>query len=172
MAGDHLDRFLKNRRGGRASETAGPTPGDGDVDGEATYRLENDPDIDAAVETPETVETRSGVSGDGLVETDHGCLVTISGGLATMLDLRFRDGRRQAFPYSYLSQASFDPAAGITLAFPSATATVTGRDLLAIYQAVTNQTAIAIVESPSGFDEGGEGSTFVEAINVGAAATP
>jgi|GEM_PF-5532933 len=163
MAGDHLDRFLSSRRGGRAAEAKQPISGDG----EAAYRLEDDPE---AMATAETVETPSGVPGDGPVETDHGCLVTISGGLATMLDLRFRDGRRQAFPYSYLSQASYDPSAGITLRFASASVSVTGRALLPVYQAITNQTAIAIVESPSAFDEGGD-AAFVEGISITEAET-
>ena len=158
MREDPLNRYLHKRRGGTPSP---PTPGD--HDGEPpVYDLEDD----AEASTTTTDDRGDAVGASPFTEVDHGSLVTISGGMATMLDRRFRDGSRRAFPYSYLSHAAFDPQDGITLTYAAGTVTITGRNLAGIYQAVTNQTAIAVVEAPSGFDDGDEATAFVEAITV------
>ena len=158
MREDPLNRYLHKRRGGTPST---PTPGD--HGGEPpVYDLEDDADASAT-----TMDDRGDAVGAApFTEVNHGSLVTISGGMATMLDLRFRDGSRRAFPYSYLSQAAFDPNDGITLMYASGAVTITGRNLAGIYQAVTNQTAIAVVEAASGFDDGDEATAFVETIAV------
>lgn len=48
---------------------------------------------------------------------------------ATMLELRYKNGNIDAFPYAWLTRASFDPSEGITLRFGSETITLVGRNL-------------------------------------------
>lgn len=48
---------------------------------------------------------------------------------ATMLELRFKDGRVRALGYAWLVDAEFDPSAGITLHFSDKTVRITGRNL-------------------------------------------
>tara|TARA_Y100000815_G_scaffold231057_1_gene221071 strand:- start:1215 stop:1685 length:471 start_codon:yes stop_codon:yes gene_type:complete len=95
----------------------------------------------------------------------YGALVQLVGGLATMLDLRFRSGHRRALPYSYLSDVEFDPGGTLTLAFPSVSVAITGRALSPVYQAIITQTALAVVESRSAYDDGGD-EPYVDAIVV------
>ncbi len=48
---------------------------------------------------------------------------------ALMLELRYKDGNIDAFPYAWLGKASFDPSKGITLRFGAETVKITGRNL-------------------------------------------
>jgi hypothetical protein len=48
---------------------------------------------------------------------------------ALMLECRFRDGNREAFPYSLLERVSFDPSEGILLRFPGVLIKFGGRNL-------------------------------------------
>ncbi|VTS00429.1 Uncharacterized protein (Fragment) OS=Blastopirellula marina DSM 3645 GN=DSM3645_27907 PE=4 SV=1 [Gemmata massiliana] len=48
---------------------------------------------------------------------------------ALMLDLRFRNGNREALPYALLERVSFDPSEGLTLRFLGAVVTARGRNL-------------------------------------------
>mgnify|MGYP001793472384 CR=1 FL=1 len=93
----------------------------------------------------------------------RGNLVATDGPHAQMLDLRFRNGSRRAFPYSYLSEIRFDPSGDLVCVFPVSTVTISGRNLAAIYTAITNHTALAVIESPSGFDDGGD-EPYVQSI--------
>ena len=94
----------------------------------------------------------------------RGPLVTLPASNAAMLDVRFRDGRRQALPYSYLAKAEFAPSVGITCTFVSERVTITWRDLASVYAAISTHAALAICESDATFDEGG--GVFVEAITI------
>jgi hypothetical protein len=58
----------------------------------------------------------------------HG-LLRGSGDRALMLECRFRDGNREAFPYALLERVSFDPSEGLMLHFPGARVTFRGRNL-------------------------------------------
>ena len=53
---------------------------------------------------------------------------------ALMLELRKRDGKATAFPYTYLARVDFDPSDGIVLRFGGHTVTITGRNLNAMVQ--------------------------------------
>jgi hypothetical protein len=48
---------------------------------------------------------------------------------ALMLELRYKNGNIDAFPYAWLNRASFDPSEGITLRFGSETVTISGQHL-------------------------------------------
>lgn len=48
---------------------------------------------------------------------------------AIMLELRHKDGRLTAFPYSYLTKVEFDPSEGLTLHFGDNTVKLVGRNL-------------------------------------------
>lgn len=94
----------------------------------------------------------------------RGPLVTLPASNAAMLDVRFRDGRRQALPYSYLAKVEFDPSVGITCTFVSERVIVKGRDLASVYAAISTHAALAVGESDATFDEG-EG-VFIESITI------
>lgn len=107
-------------------------------------------------------------SGDAAPATSlvaDGALVRLVGSVAAMLDFRFKGGKRLSLPYSYLSSVSYDPKSGITLTYPSHTMTVRGRNLGPAYNAIGSLTALALVESDTGVDEGGD-EPFIEAIAV------
>ena len=107
----------------------------------------------------------SGNGGDPHTPIESGCLISLPGSMAVMLDLRFKDGTRSAIPYGYITDLDFNPQTGIVLATAAKTVTITGRGLLPVYNSITTQTALAVSESPTGFDEGG-GDPFVETIAV------
>jgi hypothetical protein len=94
-----------------------------------------------------------------------GPLITVEGGFASMLDLRFRDGRREAVPYSYLSRVTYDPNGAIRLQLPECIVTVSGRRLLPVQKAIATHTALAVSESETRFDDDG-GTPYVEAIRI------
>lgn len=94
-----------------------------------------------------------------------GGLTALDGGTALMLDCRFRDGKRLAFPYSYLSRVDLDPSGAILCHYPMATLTLLGRSLTPVYAAIVNHTAIAITESESTFDQGGD-APFIERVEI------
>lgn len=97
--------------------------------------------------------------------TTTGGLITLDGATAVMLDCRFRDGKRLALPYSYLSRVDLDPSGAIACSYPMVNITLLGRSLMPIYAAIANHTAIAIVESEAAFDAGGD-APFIERIEV------
>ena len=85
--------------------------------------------------------------------------------MVAMLDLRLPGGRRKALPYSYLSSVEFDPSKGLVCEYASCRVTITGRNLEPVYAAIANHTALAVIQSASGFDKEEDGP-FVEAIRV------
>lgn len=102
---------------------------------------------------------------DPLVPVEHGCLVSLPGSVAAMLDLRFKDRRRRAIPYAYITGVEIEPGDQITLATNEKTVTLTGRNLESVYQAIITHTAAAVAEPRSGFDQGGQ-APFIERIEV------
>ena len=48
---------------------------------------------------------------------------------ACMFEIRYRDGKLEAFTYSWLDHAEFDPSEGITLHFSRKKVRLTGRNL-------------------------------------------
>lgn len=104
-----------------------------------------------------------GDSPQGPVES--GGLIALPGSVAMMLDLRFKDGRRRAIPYGYITGVTFEPDTGITVATNEHTVGITGRSLEPVYNAVITHTALAVIESKTGFDEDND-SPFVEAVHV------
>lgn len=94
----------------------------------------------------------------------RGPLITLPASNAAMLDVRFRDGRRQALPYSYLARVEFDPSVGITCTFVSERVVITGRALASIYSAISTHAALAVCESDATFDEGD--GVFVASIVI------
>lgn len=98
----------------------------------------------------------------------RGGLVTLPGSVAAMLDFRLKDGTRTALPYGYLSMLTLVPDAGLTLTFSDRVVSISGRNLAAVYTAITNQTALAVVESRTGYDEGAD-EPYVESIDIAGA---
>ena len=97
------------------------------------------------------------------VET--GGLISLPASMAAMLDLRFKDGKRRGIPYGYIMDLHFDPVAGISVITSERTVTITGRGLSAVYTAILTHTALAVVESRTGFDED-DAVPFIESIVV------
>lgn len=125
----------------------------------AKYATGNSGDKDRQHNTvPEPVPAAPG-------HRERGNLIVVEGTISSMLGFRLPGGKRKAFPYSYLSSVELDPQRGLVCSFPETAVTITGRNLAAIYTAITNQTALAVVQSPSGFDPGND-EPFVETILI------
>ncbi|WP_295795214.1 hypothetical protein [Mucilaginibacter sp.] len=61
---------------------------------------------------------------------------TERGGSPACLDLRLQDGGRKAVPYSYVTEIQFDAEAGIEILTPQKHITITGRNLIALYESL------------------------------------
>lgn len=86
-------------------------------------------------------------------------------GRALMFELRTRDGRRSALPYSYMTRADFDPDDGINIYVSNVVITVKGRGLEAIFGYLLQNRLTWVKEDNSGMDTDDE-AVFVEAIEV------
>lgn len=86
-------------------------------------------------------------------------------GRALMFELRTRDGRRSALPYSYLTRADFDPEKGIEIYVSSVVILVHGRDLEVVYSYLLQNRLTWIREDSAGTDIGDAG-VFVERLEV------
>lgn len=64
----------------------------------------------------------------------------------TMLDIRFRDGRRVAIPYSFLTQISYDPVGSLILNYHRLKVSMDGLNLIALYEAIANHSCHFIQE--------------------------
>lgn len=84
-----------------------------------------------------------------------------------MFELRTRDGRRSALPYSYMTRADFDPERGIEIYVSNVVVLVKGRDLENIYHYLLQNRLTWVREDASGKDIGEEG-VFVENLNIAA----
>ncbi len=63
-----------------------------------------------------------------------------------MLDLRFKTGNAEAFPYSFLVRAMFNPTNGILLDFSIVEVKITGRNLRPLYRAIVAQRESVVQE--------------------------
>ncbi|MCW5921436.1 MAG: hypothetical protein KIS77_03775 [Saprospiraceae bacterium] len=86
-------------------------------------------------------------------------------GRALMFELRTRDGRRSALPYSYMTRAEFDPSGGIEIFVSSAVILIKGRGLEAIFAYLLQNRLTWVREDSSGMDTEDE-TVFVEGIEV------
>jgi len=86
-------------------------------------------------------------------------------GRALMFELRTRDGKRSAHPYSYLTRADFDPETGIEIYVSNVVVVVKGRALEDIYFYLVQNRLTWVREDFSGRDIG-EGGVFVESLEV------
>lgn len=86
-------------------------------------------------------------------------------GRALMFELRTRDGRRSALPYSYLTRADFDPDKGIEIYVSNVVVLVKGRDLGTIYSYLLQNRLTWMREDFSDTDLGEDG-VFVESLEV------
>lgn len=86
-------------------------------------------------------------------------------GRALMFELRTRDGRRSALPYSYLTRADFDPEMGIEIYVSNVVILVHGRDLEVVYSYLLQNRLTWIREDSAGTDIGEDG-VFVERLEV------
>lgn len=86
-------------------------------------------------------------------------------GRALMFELRTRDGKRSALPYSYLTRADFDPEKGIEIYVSNVVILVKGRDLGDLYSYLLQNRLTWMREDASGTDIGEDG-IFVESLEV------
>jgi len=90
------------------------------------------------------------------------------GEVPPMVELWLSTGDRVGLPYAWLSEARFDPSAGVTLAFTTGVAvTVRGRNLGPVYAALVAHRAVYVREAdPPTAELLGVGVPVVEAIRV------
>lgn len=86
-------------------------------------------------------------------------------GRALMFELRTRDGRRSALPYSYLTRADYDPDKGIEIFVSNVVVLVRGRDLGDLYNYLLQNRLTWMREDSSGTDINEDG-VFVESLEV------
>lgn len=84
---------------------------------------------------------------------------------AIMFELRTKDGKRQAFPYTYLTEATYEPEKGILVCVSETSILIKGRGLLEIYRHILSNRVTYIQEDFSGKDTE-ENDLFVEAIEI------
>lgn len=80
------------------------------------------------------------------------------------LDLRFADGNRIAFPYSFVTGISFDGDLGIEILTTQKCITIKGRNLMALYEALVAY-RVRYVQADLGTDTQDDG-LFVATISV------
>ena len=86
-------------------------------------------------------------------------------GRALMFELRTRDGKRSALPYSYMTRADFDPDKGIEIYVSNVVVTIRGRNIEDIYSYLLQNRLTWIREDLSGIDTG-EVNLFVESLEI------
>jgi hypothetical protein len=84
-----------------------------------------------------------------------------------MLDLVQRTGNRQALPYAYLVAARLVGNTRVELLFTETLVTLSGRNLLPVYQQLIAQSVWRLEESGTGFDDPTL-VTWIESITVSA----
>lgn len=86
----------------------------------------------------------------------------------SMLELRLATGNRVGLPYAWLSEVTYDPSTGITLAYTTgAGVTITGRRLGPVYAALVAQQAVYVREAdPPTAELLADGVPVVESIRV------
>ncbi len=86
-------------------------------------------------------------------------------GRAIMLELRTRDGKRRALPYSYMTKADFDPDEGIEIHVSDVIVLLKGRGLEEVFTFLVQNRLNWVREDFSGMDTEDE-DVFVESIEV------
>ncbi len=86
-------------------------------------------------------------------------------GRALMFELRTRDGRRSALPYSYVTRADFNPDKGIEIFVSNVVVLVKGRGLDVVFPYLLQNRLTWMKEDSSGMDTEEE-TVFVEEIEV------
>ncbi len=86
-------------------------------------------------------------------------------GRALMFELRTRDGRRSALPYSYVTRADFDTGKGIEIYVSNVVVLIKGRAMEDIFAYFLQNRLTWVREDSSGMDIGDEG-VFVESLEV------
>lgn len=86
-------------------------------------------------------------------------------GRALMFELRTRDGRRYALPYSYVTRAEFDPDKGIEIYVSNVMVQVSGRSLCIIFSYFLQNRLTWIREDAAGMDTE-EDEVFVNGIEI------
>lgn len=87
-------------------------------------------------------------------EEQSSCFEADAGASPRMLDIVFKNGDRVALPYHYLVRARIRGQATIELEFTNCTVTITGRNLMVLFQQLIAHSARRIWESKHQFDEG------------------
>ena len=87
-------------------------------------------------------------------------------GAAVTLDFRLKTGDSENFPYSYLVRMRFDKSGIITLKFSDTKVTITGRNLLGLYDALGAHKVTWIQEGDDRYDERSESEPFISAIKI------
>lgn len=87
-------------------------------------------------------------------------------GAAVTLDFRFKTGDSENFPYSYLVRMRFDKSGIITLKFSDTKVTITGRNLLGLYDALSVHKVRWIQEGDDRYNERSESEPFISAIKI------
>lgn len=110
----------------------------------------------------------SGQEGDDEQVEESRCYSRLRGGRGRllMLDLRFRNGDRRAFGYSYLTDISFDASGLLALTFTGWVVTIEGARLLPIYQGLVDQAVGYMQELDEDTDRVKDGEPFIESIRV------
>jgi hypothetical protein len=86
-------------------------------------------------------------------------------GRALMFELRTRDGRRSALPYSYVTRADFNPEKGIEIYVSNVVVLIKGRGLEDIFAYFLQNRLMWLREDSAGTDIDEEG-VFVESLEV------
>lgn len=85
-------------------------------------------------------------------------------GFGSRIGFRFVDGGMKSLPYSHLVETAFDPTAGIILEFVGHRVTITGRNLVALYDALEDEEVGEIVEQHANDMSLAEGDLYVARI--------
>ena len=110
----------------------------------------------------------AGLAGAGDADYRAYGLPATFGESPAMVELVFATGNRVGLPYAWLSEVTFNPSAGVTLAFTTGTAVaITGRHLGPVYAALVAHQAVYVREAdPPTASLAGDGATVVEGIRV------
>jgi len=91
--------------------------------------------------------TAHGASNDPFDGEQRPSVKTLKEGIALMLDLVFKNGDREAFPYAYLSRIRWEREGTITLHYPTDTVTIVGRSLGSVYSHLLMHRVLEVRES-------------------------
>jgi len=93
------------------------------------------------------------------------CLRVAGQARPAAVTLRQREGVRTALAYGYLSSVRQDPSGSVDLEFVGHQATIKGRRLGAVFEALATQRAMELAEATSPTDEG-EPEPFIQTSSI------